>query len=61
MKKNSMHGKMIKFEKTYTIMEQSWNSVKTFEETTRSQKTNCQTHKFVCLTASFLASGGLQS
>ena len=27
-------------------------------ETTSSQNISCQTHKFVCLTASFLATGG---
>ena len=31
---------------------------KFFDETTSNQKTSCQTHKIVCLTASFLATGG---
>ena len=31
-----------------------------FDETTSSHKTICQTHKLVCLTASFLATGGFK-
>ena len=38
-------------------MEKSWNFVNNFDETTSSQKNSCQTHKFVCLTASFQATG----
>ena len=41
-------------------MEKSWNFVKLFDETTSSQKSSCQTHKLVCLTASFLATGGFK-
>ena len=32
--------------------------MKSFDETTSSQKTSCRTH--VCLTASFLATGGFK-
>ena len=47
-------------------MEKSWNFMKLIKlETTSSQKTSRQktsrqTHKFVCLTASFLATGGFK-
>ena len=59
--------------KTVPCMEKSWNLKKKLnnhgiimdfceiiDETTRSQKTSCQTHKLVCLTARFLATGGFK-
>ena len=46
--KSSMHGKIMEFEKTWITMEKSWNFVKWFGGTTRSQKT-------------FLATGGFKS
>ena len=43
-KKRSKHGKIMEFEKTWIIMEKSWNFMKSFDKTNSSQKTSCQTH-----------------
>ena len=53
LKKSSMHGKVMEFEKP----EQSWknheNVVKNYDKTTSSQKPSCRTRKtLVCSTAS---------
>ena len=51
----------MEIEKNLIIMEKSWNFVKLFDETNSSRKTSCQSHtKLVCLTASFLATGGFK-
>ena len=57
LKKSSMHGKIMEFEKNRIIIEKSWNFVK-YDKTTSCQKTSCRTHK--CPTASFQATGGFQ-
>ena len=44
--KKKIHAwKKIEFEKTLNNLENSWNFVKYFDETTSSQKTSCKTHK----------------
>ena len=51
---------IMEFEKTWIIMEKWWDFVKYFDETISSQKLAVRHTKLVCLTASFLATGGFK-
>ena len=48
----------MEFEQNLKNHGKSWNFVKLYDKTTSSQKTSCRT--LVCLTASFLATGGFK-